>query len=160
MRATLAALATLVVVAAVYLVIRPEQQRPAPTVIAADAPPVRGWKPLSSRTFALTPGESGRWDISAKGKLRLSVAAQSPVSFKMDIGGCEASHVLTATEECRISPPPAPTLLIADTRDPGASLITAVVGTYAKSSSTIERSTAPNRVTVELFEWTCIQNCR
>jgi hypothetical protein len=125
----------------------------------APAAPVEGWKSVATRSFAFAPGENSRWDLPTHGRTRVSVAADVPVNFKVDVGGCSASRVTSATEECTLRKVPQPTLLISDARDAQVSAMTALAGTWAKSSNVVEGSIKRSRVTVELYEWTCTANC-
>lgn len=133
----------------------------APAIVSAPVPaptPVKGWKTVATRSFAMTPNSKARWDVPYKGKVRIAVSSESPVSFKLDISECGAADVLDAIEECNITSTPFATLLLADTRDPGFSLGKALIGMKSRNPK-LSNSIATTRTTVELLRWECIANC-
>jgi hypothetical protein len=125
------------------------------------------WIKVAEESFALAPGARKHVDISGEGKYRVEISASSPVAVGIfqalgeansrvffDETPCGAVDVLKTSKECD-APTGEKLLAVLDRRDPVDKLLAMLL----LSGAMMDRSTAPNKITVSLYRWTCTANC-
>lgn len=128
------------------------------------------WIKVSEESFSLSPGVTKNMDISGEGRFRVEISADSPVAFgiasksQLDSATdnrvafeetpCGAVDVLKTSKECE---PPTGTkwFTVYDQRNPNDKVLAALI----RSGAMMDRSTAPNKITVTVYRLSCIANC-
>lgn len=147
--------------------------------IAAQDQPKFGWKKLGAETFSLNAMQHKYFKLPA-GKLRFEFKAEeavyagvmTPQQYAAFTNGkylelihfrsfhCVKESVIEATQDCNVSIQNA-MLAVRDKRGP----VTKAVGGYSAlhplkgSGGMADRSTRPNKVSVTLYRWDCVENC-
>lgn len=166
--------AILVILTATVLLLTYKPKEPASTEATLDVSgpertPQFAWSQVSSKDFALGPGESMGWELqSSRAKLRFELDSSHPVAFRAGLhtiksradfsGPCAAWQVYRDTVECQqetTSPFP---FVVADTRDE-LTMLKGLAAVYLQSASTFEEASRTNRVKLTIHEWRCLANC-
>lgn len=127
------------------------------------------WVQLSSKDFALGPGESMGWELQTdRAKLRFELEASHPVAFRGQLhtvtradfhtGACSAWQVFRETIECQQENRSTFPFVVADTRDEFA-MLKGLGALWVKSSAAFEEASKTNRVRLTIREWKCVANC-
>jgi hypothetical protein len=158
----------------------------ATSFLVGQAPPRLGWKPLGQQTISLNAAEHKGFRLP-KGRLRIGVQAEDAVfigvvtaqqyepfrsgktlltlgSFRMF--HCVNRDLIQGSTDCNVNIDNA-TLLVRDKRGLITKFGQTTVGTAAilhpggaaGGSAMVDRATKPNKITVVLFRWACVENC-
>ncbi|HKW74164.1 MAG TPA: hypothetical protein VJN64_01450 [Terriglobales bacterium] len=139
-------------------------------------PPRAGWALSKTESFVLQPGQSrtfGPYQLmvqsSARSEdLRYDVESTLPIGTGLvagDLSGnvtpgeisCSADGLLSSQRTCPIKTGETETIFVVDRRQ-GSDLLSAALLSALGAKSMMENSVAPNRVTIRLYEWQCL-NC-
>jgi hypothetical protein len=153
----------------------------ASVMFAATDPPKLGWKQTGSETFSLNVSQPRYYLLSHPGRWRFEFKADTAISTGVATAGqfgrvsgkyltlrdfnsfsCVKTSILEAAVECVVREPNS-RLAIRDERGPmtrAEGAISAVEPKTGSSGASItDRATRPNKVTVTVYEWSCIENC-
>jgi VCBS repeat-containing protein len=146
-----------------------------PLLFAADQPRF-GWKPAGAETFALNATEHKSFSIPQQGKWRFELKADTAVYVGVasaeqvgriryvtlaDYRGfsCVSTKLVAGTVDCEVQQS-GEQVIVRDERGPftkGAGMIGSVRKT---SEAETDRATKPNTITLTLYKWACLENCK
>jgi hypothetical protein len=146
-----------------------------PLLFAADQPKFR-WNSVGSQTFALNATEYKSFSVPEQGKWRFELKAETAIYVGVasaeqagrlryvtlaDYRGfsCVSTKLVAGDVDCEVQQP-GERLLVRDERGPftkGAG----VIGSVRKTSeAATDRATKPNTITLTLYKWACVENCK
>ncbi len=138
--------------------------------------PKFGWKPAGSETFALNATENKSFLIPQQGKWRFQLKADTAVYVGVasaeqieriryltlvDFRGfsCVKTRILAGTVDCDLHQPNA-RFVVRDERGPITGVEGMIGSVRRTSEAATDRATKPNTITVTLYKWECLENCK
>jgi VCBS repeat-containing protein len=146
-----------------------------PVLFAADQPKL-GWKRVGAETFALNATEHKSFSIPQQGKWHFELKADTAVYVGVasaeqmgriryvtlaDYRGftCVSTKLVAGAVDCEVQQS-GEQLIVRDERGPftkGAG----VIGSVRKTSeAATDRATKANTITLTLYKWVCVENCK
>lgn len=146
---------------------------PEPKVIELPHLPQFGWVLRDNETFDLNLGQGKSWSALNGSKYKFAVDATQATSFGMgtpeEIAAatsngfdpsalfCSATGVISREQVCDI--PEGSSFVLFDGRTTGQIAGNGIAAILTRNRNASERLISPNRVTVRVYEWKCVNFC-
>jgi hypothetical protein len=144
-------------------------------LFAADQPKV-GWKPVGSETFALNATEHKLFLIPQRGKWRFQLKADSAIYVGVASAeqiarlryitladfqrfSCVDTKIVIGAVDCDLHQPN-PRFVVRDGRGPFTRTAGMIGSVKRTSEAATDRATKPNTITLTLYKWECLENCK
>lgn len=132
------------------------------------------WSPIEDETFELSAGQGRELKVPHAGKFRVVIAAEHNVRFGAGFEGdlhaamsagafdpsamvCSGADVVSTTRECELIDNMS--MYLFDGRTTASASADAAAAVMTRESRASERLLSPNRVTLRLLEWKCVNFC-